>query len=125
MNFINILIVGLGSCLGGASRYALSKVVQEYTVSAFPWGTFAVNLLGCLVIGFIYGLLDRGFTLSNEMKLFLTVGFCGGFTTFSTFMHENYLLFGHSNFGIFLLYAGLSFICGLLLVYMGYYLSRL
>lgn len=121
----NILIVGAGSCFGGMARYIVSRIVQTSTSGTFPWGTFTVNVIGCLIIGIIYGLLDRGFQLSDGMKLFLTVGFCGGFTTFSTFMHENYLLFEGGNPLIFLLYAALSFSAGLCLIYLGYYLTKL
>lgn len=120
---INIIAVGAGSCIGGVLRYLLSKLIQTSTAGAFPWGTLAVNLIGCLVIGIIYGLLDRGLTLSPAMKLFLTVGFCGGFTTFSTFMHENYLLFGGGSLLPFIVYAAASFIFGLALVYGGYQLA--
>ena len=121
----NILLVGLGSCVGGIVRYLVSKLINDNTASAFPWGTLAVNLLGCFIIGFIYGLIDRGFSLSAGMKLFLTVGFCGGFTTFSTFMHENYLLFGGGNPILFISYMAVSVIFGLLLVYSGFYLSSI
>lgn len=120
----NILIVGAGSCVGGMARYILSRIVQTSATGTFPWGTFTVNIIGCFVIGILYGFIDRGFQLSDGMKLFLTVGFCGGFTTFSTFMHENYLLFEGGNPLVFLLYAILSFTVGLSLIYLGYYLSR-
>ncbi len=121
----NIFMVGAGSCAGGIARYIVSKLIQTSSTGVFPWGTFVVNIAGCFIIGIIYGLLDCGFRLSDGMKLFLTVGFCGGFTTFSTFMHENYILFESSNPLIFLLYAILSFSVGLALIYLGYYLTRL
>lgn len=121
----NIFWVGLGSCLGGIARYLLSRFIQTGTSGVFPWGTLAVNLAGCLVIGLIYGLLDRGFCLSPGMKLFLTVGFCGGFTTFSTFMHENYILFGGGEPLMFIAYATASFIFGIAFVYGGYQLAGL
>lgn len=115
-----ILIVGAGSCLGGMARYLLSKLIQTSAGGVFPWGTLAVNVLGCLVIGFVYGLLDRGFNLSEGMKMFLTVGFCGGFTTFSTFMNENYLLFGSGHLLTVLAYAAVSLLLGLGMTYAGY-----
>jgi len=115
-----ILIVGAGSCLGGMARYLLSKLIQTSAGGVFPWGTLAVNVLGCLVIGFVYGLLDRGFNLSGGMKMFLTVGFCGGFTTFSTFMNENYLLFGSGHLLTVLAYAAVSLLLGLGMTYAGY-----
>ncbi|MCX4331807.1 MAG: CrcB family protein [Muribaculaceae bacterium] len=123
--FFNILIVGAGSCLGGMARYMLSCGVQSRSAGEFPWGTLAVNLLGCLILGVVYGLLERGFRLSEPMKLFLTVGFCGGFTTFSTFIRENSLLFGAGSVMLFAAYATLSIVAGMMLLYAGYFITRL
>lgn len=116
----SILIVGAGSFLGGAARYLLSKLVQDHASGIFPWGTFVVNILGCFFIGFVYGLLDRNFDMSPAMKLFITTGFCGGFTTFSTFIHENYLLFSPSGMPVFALYAAGSLVAGLLCAWAGH-----
>lgn len=125
MNLTNILTVGAGSCVGGVVRYLLSNAIQENNwVNPFPWSTFTVNILGCLAIGFIYGLLDRGFNMSEELKLFLTVGFCGGFTTFSTFINENFQMMEASRIGIMAAYAGISVIAGLLCVYLGHICSK-
>lgn len=122
---VKILIVGAGSCTGGIARYLVSQITRSGGQSAFPWGTFMVNMLGCFIIGLVYGFLDRGFQLSEGMKLFLTVGFCGGFTTFSTFMHENYLLCSDSGHLTMLLYAVGSVAAGLLLVYLAYTVTRI
>lgn len=120
-----IIYIAAGSGIGGVARFLLTRVIQEHAGNAaFPWGTFAVNVIGCFAIGLIYGLLDRGFSLSPEMKAFLTVGLCGGFTTFSTFVHENHLLFGSSGFPTVALYAGASFTIGLLLAYAGHWVAR-
>lgn len=119
------LWVAAGSCLGGVCRYAISRLFQEYSSSIFPWGTFIVNIIGCLIIGLIYGLLNRGFYMSEGMKLFLTVGFCGGFTTFSTFMHENYLLLNPGGFFWIVAYAVLSLVIGLVMIYLGYLMARM
>lgn len=121
----NILIVGAGSCLGGMARYLVSKGLQTVCHTAFPWGTFAVNVLGCFIIGLIYGFIDRGGHMTDGMRLFLTVGFCGGFTTFSTFMHENYLLFNASGHLTLALYAAASVLSGFLMIYAAYSLTRL
>lgn len=121
----NILLVGCGSCLGGVSRYLVGRAAQAVFNSVFPWGTFLVNILGCLIIGLVYGFLDKGGSMTDGMRLFLTVGFCGGFTTFSTFMHENYLLFNAPEHFTVILYAIASIIAGFLMVYLGYYLTRL
>ena len=125
LNCYNILCVGAGSCLGGMARYVISRYVDSSSGSGFPWGTLAVNLLGCLCLGLIYGLLARNLQLSEGMRLFLTVGFCGGFTTFSTFINENYLMLTNGEIASSILYAALSLIGGLLLLYIGYLLPRL
>lgn len=92
--------------------------------SGFPWGTLAVNVAGCLAIGLLYGLFERGNLLNAELRLFLTVGFCGGFTTFSTFIHENYALLGGQQFLHFAGYALLSFALGMLAAHLGHLLVR-
>ena len=87
-----LLIIGSGSFLGGVSRYLASRYIQEHSFSAFPYGTFLVNIIGCLLIGIIFGISERANVMSIETRLFLTVGFCGGFTTFSTFAYETFKL---------------------------------
>lgn len=125
MSLVDVLIVGVGSSFGGMTRFLLSKLVQTETGGVFPWGTLTVNMLGCLAIGVIYGVLDREGTLSHGMRLFLTVGFCGGFTTFSTFIHESHVMFGNSGVGMLAGYIILSTVGGLLLTYIGYSLIKL
>lgn len=120
---INILYIALGSALGGVLRYAVGRLFPSW--SLFPWSTFVVNIVGCFIIGLIYGLIDRGVGMSEHTRLFLTVGFCGGFTTFSTFAHENYLLFESGNFITVCLYATLSFLAGLILAYAGHAASAI
>ncbi|HOP14600.1 MAG TPA: fluoride efflux transporter CrcB, partial [Lentimicrobium sp.] len=93
-----LLFIGSGSFLGGIARYLLSKSIQQTVITSFPLGTFWVNITGCFLIGLIYGLSDRGTPISNELRLFLAVGFCGGFTTFSTFSHENLALLRDGSF---------------------------
>ncbi len=122
---VNILLAGCGSCLGGVARYLVSKGVQSMCHVVFPWGTFLVNVLGCFIIGLVYGFIDKGGYMSDQMRLFLTVGFCGGFTTFSTFIHENYLLFSGSQHLTVALYAIASALVGFLMVYLAYTLTRL
>lgn len=121
---IKVLLIAGGSAIGGVARYLLSKVISEHAAGAFPWGTFVVNVLGCFLIGLIYGLADKGSGIGDSFKLFLTVGFCGGFTTFSTFAHENYLLFGSGNIVTVGAYAALSFFAGILMAYAGHALVR-
>lgn len=114
-----LIIIGSGSFLGGISRYLLSRVVQNTFLSSFPLGTFTVNLLGCFLIGVFYGVSERGGLMGSNLRLFLTVGFCGGFTTFSTFANENLELIKDGDLLLFSLYAGLSVILGILAVYIG------
>lgn len=119
-----LLFIGAGSFSGGIARYLLSRLVQTHVVSAFPWGTMVVNVAGCLVIGVLYGLFERGNLMNGELRMFLTVGFCGGFTTFSTFVHENYTLLEDQNFLHFALYSILSFALGLLAAYLGHLIIK-
>lgn len=110
-----LMMVGLGSFAGGILRFLLSRFVQVNSASSFPWGTAAVNLLGCFILGALYGLFDRNLPLT-ETRLFLTAGLCGGFTTFSTLMNESLLLLKEGNFSAFFLYTLISFAGGLLAI---------
>ncbi len=86
---IKLLIVGTGGFFGSVSRYLLSGWVHSaLPFSRFPYGTLAVNVFGCLLIGFFAGLADTKNVLGPDARLFLFIGFLGGFTTFSTFGHE-------------------------------------
>lgn len=108
------LIVGAGSFFGGGTRYLVSRFVETLAPTAFPFGTLAVNVLGCLLIGFISGFdFDNGW-LGPNTKLILTTGFCGGFTTFSTFMKEGATLASGHDYLLFSLYLFGSLAIGLL-----------
>ena len=120
-----LFYIGIGSFTGGISRYLLSKYVQNMTSSGFPIGTFMVNIIGCFIIGLLYGLFDRGNLMNTNLKLFLTVGFCGGSTTFSTFMGDNFQLIKAGNFFYCSLYMAASIFCGYLLLFLGYSLIKL
>ncbi len=115
-----LLTIGLGSGAGGILRFLLARLVQSPVPGSFPWGTAVVNLAGCLVLGALYGLMERGELLNAETRLFLTAGLCGGFTTFSTLMNESFLLIREGNFLSFALYALLSFAGGLIAIALGY-----
>jgi CrcB protein len=114
-----ILIAGTGGFVGTVSRFLVSRYFQNLFLSSFPFGTFIVNVTGCLLIGIFYGLSSRGNILTPEWRMFLTVGFCGGFTTFSTFASENIALLKDGNFIYFALYTGLSVFLGLMATYAG------
>lgn len=117
---MNYLIIALGGGIGSALRYAVSKFVQDSTNGVFPYHTFAVNIVGCLLIGLFYGLAARGHLGNNTTTLLLTTGLCGGFTTFSTFCNENIALLRGDNALTALVYVASSVFCGLLAVALGY-----
>ena len=121
----SILIVGFGGFIGTVARFLISRYFQENVASVFPWGTFIVNILGCLVIGIIYGISEKGELLSPDVRLFLTVGICGGFTTFSTFSNDAFLLAREQEWFRFVIYASLSFFLGLVAVYVGRFIIKL
>ena len=116
-----ILIVGAGSCLGGMLRYIVSLALKN--ISTFPLGTFTVNIIGCFLIGLLWSLSSKHTNLSNEISLFLMVGFCGGFTTFSTFSKESLSLLSSEYYLPFLLYSIGSIVLGILAVAIGYRIS--
>lgn len=117
-----ILLIGAGSFLGGISRYLLSVAIQPKT-AGFPVGTLTANVVGCLCIGIVLGLFDRG-QLTHEWRMFLATGFLGGFTTFSAFSGETFTLFRDGQPGCALLYAGASVIVGLLATWAAYSLVK-
>ncbi len=122
--FKEFMLVGMGSFFGGGMRFLLSKLIQSWAFVQFPLGTFAVNILGCLLLGFLSGLpLNIGW-LSPSARLILTTGFCGGFTTFSTFMHENSSFLHNDSYLSLLLYVAASLSLGLFAVIGGHQLAR-
>ncbi len=120
-----ILIAGLGGFIGTALRFAVARYFQVYHTSVFPWGTFVVNILGSFLIGLLYGLSEKGEILSAEWRIFLAIGLCGGFTTFSSLSMDAFLLIQNREWLRLAAYGGLSFFLGLLAVYSGYTLAKI
>ena len=119
----SILAVGAGSFLGGAGRYLVSLAMKGVS-KGFPWATLAVNHAGCFLIGLLWGLFSKNGSDSSNWALFLTVGLCGGFTTFSTFSKEALVMLQGGNIWGFAGYVAISVIAGIALVALGYYLMR-
>ena len=122
---INILLVGLGGGVGSIARYLCQKWINESYQHNFPLATFLVNVFGCLLIGILYALGEKGNILSPQTRLLLVTGFCGGFTTFSTFAYENVNLLRIGDNVYFLLYAAGSVVFGIIAVYIGSFLIKL
>ena len=118
-----ILAVGSGSFLGGAGRYLVSLAMKDIS-KGFPWATLAVNLLGCFLIGLLWGVFGKNGTDGSNWALFLTVGFCGGFTTFSTFSKEAIIMLQTGHVWGFAAYVSMSVVVGVALVALGYLLVR-
>jgi CrcB protein len=119
-----ILAIGAGSFLGGISRYLLSLVIQNRVLSAFPYGTLTVNIVGCLLIGIVFGLAERG-NMSQEWRLFLATGILGGFTTFSAFSNETVGMLRDGQFLYAFTYVGASVFLGLLATFIGIMIIKL
>ena len=119
----NIIAVGAGSFIGGIARYLVSLAMKGIS-KGFPLATLLVNLLGCLIIGLLWGFLSRNASESTSWGLFLTVGLCGGFTTFSTFSKEALTLLQTGQIWGFASYIAISILAGIALVALGYYIGR-
>ena len=118
-----ILAVGTGSFLGGAGRYLVSLAMKGVS-KGFPWATLAVNLVGCFLIGLLWSVFSKNGSEGSNWALFLTVGLCGGFTTFSTFSKEALVMLQAGNIWEFAGYVSISVIAGIALVALGYFLVR-
>ena len=121
----SLLIVGIGGFIGTVARFVIARYFQLNVSSVFPWSTFIINIAGCLLIGLIYGISEKGNFLSSDIRLFLTVGICGGFTTFSTFSNDAFMLVQEQEWFRFALYTSLSVFLGLVAVFFGRFIIKL
>ena len=120
----SILFVGIGSFFGGALRYAVSLMMKNITANAFPWATLSVNLIGCFLLGLTFALFGKYSSVNSTLCLLFATGFCGGFTTFSTFANESLQMLQCGNILGFFVYVLASLVLGIALVALGYYLVR-
>jgi len=119
-----LLMVFLGGGLGSVLRYAISKYLNQLPLQ-LPLGTLTVNIVGSLLLGLFLGIALKGGQLSNNLVLFLATGFCGGFTTFSTFAFENQEFLKAGDYFHFSVYTLGSLIAGFTAIFIGLYLSKL
>ena len=118
-----ILLVFVGGGFGSVLRYIIGKYLNN-PENGIPYGTFAANILGSLLIGIILGLAAKNDTLTSNQTLLLATGFCGGFTTFSTFAYENHVFLKSGDFTSFAIYTIASFVVGFLAVFFGLFLVK-
>ena len=114
-----MLIAGAGGFVGTCGRFLIGKWASDIFQGSFPFGTFLVNVIGCFIIGLIFGLLERGHVLTAGENALLITGFCGGFTTFSAFANDMWVLGDKGDWTTFVIYLSASVVCGVLLVCAG------
>ena len=119
-----IWAIALGSAVGGASRYALGLFIQHRTGVSFPYGTLLINISGSLLLGFLLRWTLMASDVTPEMRALLTTGFCGGYTTFSTFSYETAALMQDGRYGRAGLYVALSVALSLVATFAGFQAAR-
>ena len=120
-----VLAVGFGGGLGAVFRYSLDRFIEHRVDSAFPWATFAINVSGCFAVGFIIAAVVDRHRAPQWLKVGLTIGFCGGYTTFSTFAQESLDLIEARDLAIAFASIGASVLLGVLAVLIGIKVGRL
>lgn len=119
-----LLLIGFGGFIGSITRYLVSRLNLTWNFHSIPMGTLTVNIIGSLLIGFMLGVFVNSNLLHTNLKLFLVVGFCGGFTTFSSFTNENFLLLQNGQILTALIYIVGSITLGILAVFTGYLIAN-
>lgn len=114
-----MLIAGAGGFVGTCGRFLINKWSAGIFHGPFPWGTFLVNIIGCFIFGLFFGLFEKTNMISQEENVLLITGFCGGFTTFSTFSNDMLELINKGDWITFFLYLTLSLLIGVLFVWTG------
>ena len=120
-----ILLVGSGGFIGSVLRYLVQHYMEKSLTSTFPWGTLIANIAGSFLIGIIFALAEKGNLLNAEWRIFLAVGFCGGFTTFSSFAYNNFNMINENALAPLFLNIGGNVFLGILAVYLGIIFIRL
>ena len=121
----HLLLVGLGGFIGSVARFLVSKLNLSWHFFSIPMGTLTVNVLGSFIIGILVGISVKSDLISTDLRVLLMVGFCGGFTTFSSFSSENLMLMQNGQVFTVLIYTSLSILLGFLAVYLGYIFTNL
>ncbi|MBR5864524.1 MAG: fluoride efflux transporter CrcB [Alistipes sp.] len=114
-----MIIAGIGGFCGTCLRYLTGRLCHLWELGGFPLGTFVVNVIGSFIIGALLGLAERNNVITPTMNVLLVTGFCGGFTTFSSFADDIFLLMQHRHWTMFALYTGLSLVLGVFMVWIG------
>jgi CrcB protein len=120
-----VLLIGFGGFVGSVARYYISRLNLTIDLWSIPLGTLVVNVVGSFILGFLTGIVVKSPILTVEWRLFLMVGMCGGFTTFSTFANENLTFLHNGQFLSIILYTSLSIILGFSAVFLCYVTSNL
>ena len=119
-----ILYIALGGAIGSVLRFLTTLLVSKFWSNHFPLATFLANIIGCFLIGFFIGVMEKNQLSDSNLKWFLITGFCGGYTTFSAFGMENYNLFQNNYSLLAFGYIGLSILLGLFAVWFGLFVAK-
>ena len=121
---MRVLLVALGGALGSVARYTLGGFVHRYTPPTFPYGTFVVNVTGCLAFGLVAGLVEERSVFGPTARTFLLIGVLGGFTTFSSYTFETFGLLRDVEIGRAIVNAAGQVMAGVLALWIGYVIAR-